>query len=112
MTPELFDAFQSLVTKDILVVFETTLGLIFLDFLLGIILSVSKGDFDPRKLPQFLQKNILPYAGSVVLLGAFSLFLSEIKVLFFSATAAVGAKFLFEIKDKVRLLTGAKDLDK
>lgn len=108
---ELFSMAPDWVSPEILIAFETSLALIFLDFLLGIIQAISAGSFDPRKLPQFLQKNVLPYAGSVILLGAFSIFLPEIKVIFFSASAAVGAKFLFDIKDKVIALTGVKSFD-
>ncbi|MHB1407153.1 MAG: hypothetical protein ACYCV0_16395 [Desulfitobacteriaceae bacterium] len=92
--------------QEVIVAFEMALGLIFLDLMLGIILALSKGEFEPRKLPKFLQSSVLPYVGSLTLLAVFSTIIPEIKALYFTAVTAVNAKFLFDVKDKIFGLIG------
>ncbi|GAB6171947.1 hypothetical protein JCM15765_14250 [Paradesulfitobacterium aromaticivorans] len=91
---------------EVIVAFEMALGLIFLDLMLGIIRALSKGEFEPRKLPKFLQSSVLPYVGSLALLAIFSTIIPEIKALYFTAVTAVNAKFLFDVKDKIFSLIG------
>ena len=100
------------IAKEVVVSFEVALALIFLDLLLGIILAISRGEFEPRKLPKFLQSSILPFVGSLALLGFFSSLLPEIKALYFTSVTAVDAKFLFDIKDKVFSLIGKNNSDR
>lgn len=92
--------------QEVIVAFEMALGLIFLDLMLGIILAVSRGEFEPRMLPKFLKSSVLPYAGSLSLLAVFSSMIPEIKALYFTAVAAVNAKYLFDVKDKIFSLIG------
>lgn len=77
------------------------LGLIFADTALGIALSIKQKTFDVRKLPQFLETAVAPYA-----IGLGGLFISAplnagIEAAFATATAAVGAKTIADITDKV-----------
>lgn len=92
--------------QEVIVALEMSLGLIFLDLMLGIILAVGKGEFEPRKLPKFLQSSVLPYVGSLSLLAVFSAVIPEIKALYFTAVTAVNAKYLFDVKDKIFSLIG------
>lgn len=55
----------------VLTTLGTALGLVLLDLLLGIILSIKQGNFDVRKLPQFLTSGVLPYVGSLMMLALF-----------------------------------------
>lgn len=84
------------------------LVVILADALLGIIRAISRGEFDVRKLPQFLQSSVLPYAGSLVVLAVFSLWVSEIKVLLMACAGFTTAKYLAEIKDKLVAMGMAK----
>jgi len=86
--------------------------IIMLDTLLGIIRAVTQGEFDPRKLPQFLRTNILPFVGALLLMGLFSMvkldpqydpqgLLVFIEVLYFACVAATAWKFGADIKTKL-----------
>jgi len=90
-------------TLDMVIVwaFVSVLAVIALDTLLGIMLAVSKSEFDPRKLPEFLRSNLLPYAGALMLLAIGAMSLDVIKALYFPSVAAANYKFLTEIKDKL-----------
>lgn len=90
--------------------FVTVLVLIMLDTLLGIILAFSRSEFDPRKLPQFLRTNILPFAGALMLLAIGAMSLDVIKALYFASVAAATAKFLAELKDKLFVIFGSVEI--
>ena len=84
--------------------------LIFVDVALGIIHALAKKEFDVRKLPSFLQANILPYLGGLLILALASTASPEMKVLFLTSAAATGAKFLADLKDKlIGIFGGAKN---
>jgi hypothetical protein len=75
--------------------FLLVMGLVGCDFVLGVIASLKAGDFSFQKLPEFLQKNIFPYVGGLLVLALFSVTNPEIQVLFYSAVAATTFKSLF-----------------
>lgn len=88
----------------VLYAFVVVTGAIILDTALGVVKAIVKKDegFDFRKLPLFLANGILPYVGGLGLLAAAAqLIRAEFEVLFFAAAAAVTAKYLTEIKDKI-----------
>ena len=85
----------------------TILAVIVIDTILGIIIAFSKGEFDPRKLPNFLKTNLFPFVGALALLAIGAMSLDVIKALFFASAAAALAKFLAEIKDKLESIFGA-----
>ena len=88
---------------DITIVYTllAALGVIVLDTLLGIVKAFAAGEFDWRQLPKFMQSALLPYVGSLVILSVFAFFMPAIKTLLYAAAAAVGGKFMVEIKDKL-----------
>jgi len=77
------------------------LALILADFVLGVLIAMKRGELDARKLPQFLQTSVLPYMGSLVLLALFVGVSPVLETIFFTVTAAVGLKYLADIKDKL-----------
>ncbi len=83
----------------------TVLVLILVDVALGILAAVVTSTFDVRKLPGFLRQNVLPYLGALTLLALVAA-QAEMKVLFFASAAAVVAKFLADIKDKIAKMVG------
>ncbi|MHB8124625.1 MAG: hypothetical protein ACYDEJ_03110 [Desulfitobacteriaceae bacterium] len=106
MSQSIISILGMVIPKEVLVTLGGALGLIFLDVAFGIIASISRGDFDPRRLPNFLQANVLPFVGSLVLLAVCSAFIPQVEALFFAAAAPVAVKFLFDIKDKISKLIG------
>ena len=93
--------------KTTFITLGTVLGMIVLDTLLGIIVSISKKEFDVRQLPRFLQTSILPYVGGLTILAIFS-YNDTIKPLFYAAATATTAKYIAEIKDKISKMFGTK----
>ncbi len=87
----------------------SVLGLIVVDTALGVIMAISQGHFDLRKLPQFLRTNILPYAGGLLIL-ALAGGNTQLQAIFFAAAAATSMKFLLEIKDKIKTIYDLKVL--
>lgn len=83
----------------------TVLVLILVDVALGLLAAFVTGTFDVRKLPSFLRQSVLPYLGSLLLLALASA-QPEMKILFFAAAAAVVAKFVSDIKDKLAKMLG------
>jgi len=102
---------KSFIDPKVLSTLGTALALILLDLLLGIILSINKGNFNVRKLPQYLTKNILPYLGSLLMLALFAGSIPIIAAIFYTSTATVVAKFLVDIKDKLAQLIKGLNLE-
>jgi len=77
---------------------------IVIDTLLGAI-KAAKDDYDSfdfRKLPKFLATGILPYVGGLSILALAAEFVGDVFIgLFYPAAAAVTAKYVAEIKDKL-----------
>ncbi len=96
--------FNSYIDSKVCTTLGTALGLILLDLLLGIILSIKRGNFDVRKLPQFLSSGFLPYVGSLLMLALFVESIPAIAAIFYTSAATVVAKFLVDIKDKIATL--------
>ncbi|KUO71301.1 MAG: hypothetical protein APF81_01705 [Desulfosporosinus sp. BRH_c37] len=92
---------NSFLDAKVLTTLGSTLGLVLLDLLLGIILSIKQGNFDVRKLPQFLTSGVLPYVGSLLVFVLFAGSLPAITAIFYTSAATVVAKFLVDIKDKL-----------
>ena len=82
------------------------LALILVNLVLGVLFSIKTSTFDVRKLPQFLETNLLPYIGGLLVLALFSNMDPTLSVLFFTISAAVYAKFLADIKDQLVQLFG------
>jgi len=96
-------------------VVSTLLGaiaVIFADTFMGVCVSLKYGTFNIRELPKFLVNNVLPYIGGLIILALASTLSEELGALFYAADAAVMAKFMVEIKDKVAALFGKDDIYK
>ncbi len=77
---------------------------IIIDALLGILKTFKPDNenFDIRKLPQFVASGILPYVGGLLIIGVAAEFIGEpYAALYYLIAAAVLAKYLVEIKDKL-----------
>lgn len=61
MTRSILSTIGLVITKDVLVTLEAILGLIFLDVTLGIFMALSKKEFDPRNLANFLETSTFSY---------------------------------------------------
>ena len=72
------------------------------DTFIGWILAIVKGEFDIRKVPQFLKTNILPYFGALVILAFATIYVPDYVPVFYFIATIVTAKFGVEaLKDKL-----------
>lgn len=93
--------FNTFIDAKVLTTLGTALGLILIDVLLGIFLSIRQGSFDFQKLPQFLSRSVLSYVGPLLMLALFTGSIPAIAAVFYTSAATVVAKFLADIKDKL-----------
>lgn len=85
---------------------------IVLDTLLGLIKGIKGDNFDFKLLPKFLASGILPYVGALVLLAMAAQYIgAPYRELFYLAAAAVLAKYLIEIKEKILIIFEIKSFD-
>ncbi|MFY9175198.1 MAG: hypothetical protein WAO24_07680 [Peptococcia bacterium] len=82
---------------------------IVLDTVFGAI-KAARDDYDSfnfRLLPKFLATGILPYVGALGILALAATFVGEpFTALFYASAAAVTAKYIAEIKDKLEWIFG------
>ena len=84
---------------------------IVVDTVLGAVRAAKMDDdyFDIRVLPQFLMSGVLPYVGGLGILALAAQYVGEpFAALFYASAAAVTAKYVAEIKDKITALFGVK----
>ena len=98
--------FGSFMAPKVIIALGGVLALILVNLVLGTLLAIKTSTFDVRKLPQFLETNLLPYIGGLLVLALFSNMDPALSVLFFTISAAVYAKFLANIKDQLVQLFG------
>jgi hypothetical protein len=95
--------------ESIICVFIVVVVAIILDVILGAI-KAAKDDFDAfnlRTLPKFLASGILPYVGGLGILALAAQFVGDpFTALFYASAAAVTAKYVAEIKDKLEWIFG------
>lgn len=66
------------------------------------ILAMTKGQFDIRQVPKFLQSNASPYLGSLLVLAFMTVAAPDYKPVFYFVCSLVTAKFGVEaLKDKL-----------
>lgn len=83
--------------------------LIALDTILGIFYGLKKREFHWDLLPQFLATGILPYIGGLAVLAAMAYYIAEpFSAMYYAAAAAIAAKYLADIWEKLQLLFGAR----
>lgn len=82
---------------------------IIIDTVFGAI-KAARDDYDSfnfRLLPKFLATGILPYVGALGILALAATFVGEpFTALFYASAAAVTAKYIAEIKDKLEWIFG------
>jgi len=72
------------------------------DAMVGWLIAYLKGEFDIRKVPQFLKTNILPYIGSLFIFGFLATLDSAYLPVFTGVVIFITGKFSIEaLKDKV-----------
>lgn len=72
------------------------------DALIGWILALTKGEFDIRLIPRFLQTSIFPYIGVLLVLAMVTVIDPNYKPVFYFICTIVTAKFGVEaMKDKL-----------
>ena len=86
------------------------LGLIVIDTLLGVLKAFASKSFDVALLPDYLRTSVLPYIGSLVLLGIGALYVQPeiFGAIFVASALATMGKFGKEIYSKSTSMTGAK----
>lgn len=78
---------------------------IFLDFFLGVLISIKKKTFSLSLLPQTIATNFFPYMCGLIVLALLSVYLSELEYLYYAFALATTAKFSKEaLLDKVKVL--------
>lgn len=94
----------------IFVVLLIILGLIALDFLVGVLQAIIHGTFNLQKFPAQLANFVLPYFAPLVVLAIVQFFAPELKIAgvtgavdvgFYTAAAAAGLKALADIVSKL-----------
>ncbi len=76
---------------------------ILINMAFGVARAAKLGEFDVKRLPQFLADHVLPYVGGLVLLAVAAEFLGEpFAYLYYPTVAAVLAKYAAEIKSKIQ----------
>ena len=86
---------------DILWTFLGVLAIITLNAALGVLRAVVDQEFDIEHMADYLRTHILPDGGALILLGATAVVTPEVKVLFFTASAAATLKYLGKIKENL-----------
>lgn len=82
-----------------------SLCFILIDTLFGVLLAIKNKTLKVNELARFLSSAILPYMGSLIILGLGANFISELMPVFLTAVALVSAKFGIEcIKEKLIIL--------
>lgn len=72
------------------------------DAMIGWLIAYLKGEFDVRKVPQFLKTNVLPYVGSLFILGFLVTLDSAYLPVFAGVVIFITGKFSIEaLKDKI-----------
>lgn len=86
------------------------LGLIVADTLMGSVKALASKSFDIRLLADYLRTSILPYVGALIILGAGALYVQQelFGAIFAASALATILKFIADIVDKARAMTGAK----
>jgi len=80
-----------------------------LDTILGILLGIKDKEFDFRILPQFLFTGVLPFIGGLVLLGILAYYIEvPFAGMFYACAAAIAAKYIADVWDKLKLMFGAQ----
>lgn len=81
------------------------LASIFIDFVLGVLISIKKKEFSLNVLPQFIATNVFPYVGGLVVLALLSSYLAQMEYVYYGAIVIVTAKFSKEaLLDKIQIL--------
>jgi hypothetical protein len=104
MNATLITILSTFMTVQVAIALCTVLGLVMVDFILGVMESFRSGNFSFSKLPQFMETSLVPYMGGLLVLALFSTTNTELTVLFYSISATVTAKFLADITLKVTQL--------
>jgi hypothetical protein len=87
---------------DVLIGLKIAVLAILGDAVIGWIFALAKGEFDIRKVPQFIQTNLFPYMAVLLVLAALTAVDEGYKTVFFAVTALITAKFGVEaLKDKL-----------
>lgn len=81
-----------------------------IDFGLSVILALKQGEFKFHRAASVLHTNVLPYMGGLAILGAFAGDPAS-KAAFFTACAALAAKYMADWRAKFKELFGV-DADK
>jgi hypothetical protein len=102
----MLNTIESIVPIAMLYALASIVGLILLDWLIGVCAAVKQEKFDVRKLPQFIPSNIVPYIGGLLVLAIAALIVTSFAPVFYAAAAAVAAKFVTDIKDKAIVIFG------
>lgn len=99
---------EFILDSEILYSLAGVLTLIIIKTVLTWIIAFKIDEFDIREAPRFLITNVLPYVAGLLVLAVPSIWLPEIKILYFSIVAVVSAKYLAEIKDRIIYLFEAE----
>lgn len=99
------DIIKLVLSLDAFVILGNVAVVLAVDFLLGVLLSIRRHEFDWDRLPDTLADNVLPYLGGLAVL-AFAAKSVSIEPIFLGAVAVYLPKLLLDVKDKVLALFG------
>lgn len=97
--------------QPVFITFLVVVVAIVIDTILGAVKAATADcdSFNFRKLPKFLATGILPYVGGLGVLALAAKFVGDVFIgLFYPAAAAVTAKYVAEIKDKLVEIFGVQ----
>lgn len=93
----------NLFTPAVLLGLKLAVVAILADTLIGWILALSKGVFDIREVPRFIQTSIFPYIGVLLVLALVTVADAAYEPVFYFICTIITAKFGVEaLKDKLR----------
>lgn len=76
--------------------------------ILAIIRSLKEGHFDPKRLPEFLKNDVVPYGGGIAVLWLLNLVDEALAPVYHASVLAVTGMLLKQVWQHVRYLFGAK----
>jgi hypothetical protein len=105
----LYTFLSTYIAPAVLTALASALGLVLLDFVMGVLVALKTHTFQFSKLPQFMESSLIPYVGGLLILALFSTY-PQIETTFYAITAAIGVKFIADISSKIAQLFGGLNI--
>lgn len=99
--------FEFLLGLSVFTVFMYLVIAIVIDAVFGVIVALSKGEFQWEEMPRFLRTNVVPYVIGLFVLAVVANYAGEVfEYIFYVASLAVFARYIAKFLKKVQELFG------